>query len=60
MWGKAKHFSWGKMEHPFNPLAPIQFSWNFAGVRSYDDDKKLWKKNSEGWKNYPLINKYNL
>ena len=33
MWGKEEHFSWGKTEHLFNPLPPIQLSWNIAGVR---------------------------
>ena len=53
MWGKAEQFSWGKTEHLFNPPAPIQLSWNFAGVRSYDDDKKLWKSKLGTMKKLP-------
>ena len=50
MCGKAEHFERGKTEHVFNPLPPSQLSWNFADVRSYSDNIKLWKKNGRGEK----------
>ena len=43
----------------FDPFRTIQLSWNFVGVRSLDDNTIFEKKNPSGWKNYPVINKYN-
>ena len=50
MWDTAEHFAWGKTEHIFNPLLPIQLSWNFAGARSCDDNTNVFKKNGRGEK----------